>query len=143
MASESTTAEFSKQWINSVRRLKSTELQLERRKEQSKSESESERRRRLVELVVLPSTSPANAAMNSAEKEKIWHVACYGCEQDRPMPTYTCVSCEKKGEHWLVDCPNEGYRRWCQERAEMYKSASVDPDTNGDRWYFCSNPKVV
>ena len=78
--------------------------------------------------------------MNSAEKEKIWHVAWYGCEQDRPMPTYTCVSCEKKGEHWLVDCPNEGYRRWCQERAEMYKSASVDPDTNGDRWYFCSNP---
>ena len=33
----------------------------------------------------------------------------------------------------VVDCPNEGNRQWCQEKAaEMYKSASVDSDTNGD-----------
>jgi hypoxanthine-DNA glycosylase len=96
-------------------------------------------KKRLVELIVLPSTSPANAAMKNASKEKLWHIACYGCNEDQPSSTYVCANCQEQGNHWLIDCPNDGYSKWCIKRKQKYKSSKEDPDNGGDRWLF-SNP---
>jgi hypothetical protein len=132
VASENTMQEFSKKWIKAVRHLTTLEIMEQQQQQHLK---------RVVEIIVCPSTSPANATrmINSAEKEKLWHVACYGCT-NHPAATYTCVACQEKGHHWLIDCPDDGYVNWCANRKMEFKNSSVDPDNNGDRWYF-SNPK--
>jgi len=108
---------------------------------QMKDAVTSNRSPRYVELVVLPSTSPANASINNALKEKIWHIGCFGCK-DVPSLHYKCAACGETGTHWLIDCKNDGYDAWCRERKLNYRSSSVDPDVGGDRWLF-SNPKNV
>ena len=57
---------------------------------------------RMVELVALPSTSPAYSAMRPPEKEKAWHQGCFRCKKS-PPEAYRCAICE--GKHWVFDCP--------------------------------------
>ena len=109
--------EFSKKWIKAVRHLTTLEIMEQQQQQHLK---------RVVEIIVCPSTSPANAMINSAEKEKLWHVACYGCT-NHPAATYTCVACQEKGHHWLIDCPDDGYVNWCANRKMEFKNSSVDP----------------
>ena len=75
--------------------------------------------RRMIELIVMPSTSPANASNRPPEKEKKWHVACYRLRE--PPEYYICPGCEfhrkrhgssatgndeyEYGKHWFHDCP--------------------------------------
>lgn len=73
-------------------------------------------RRRMIELIVIPSTSPANASNRPPEKEKKWHVACYRLRE--PPQHYVCPGCEYHREthdssttrnsntekHWFHDC---------------------------------------
>lgn len=47
--------------------------------------------RREIELVVLPSTSPASAKQRPPEKEMLWHRGCFQLRE--PPPSYTCPAC--------------------------------------------------
>lgn len=60
-------------------------------------------RYRAVELIVLPSTSPASAKMRAPEKERLWHIGCYGLDPS-PEDNYICPACGLKGAHWLQEC---------------------------------------
>lgn len=93
---------------------------------------------RTVELVVLPSTSPANAAMSPDAKEKVWHRAAYGYE--RAPAAYRCVGCGAVGEHWFVDCDrNEEWRR--QQMEKKTRGDLFVEEVDGDRWLY-SKPKA-
>lgn len=57
---------------------------------------------RLVELVVVPSTSPAAAEGRGFQKEKAWFAGAFRLEG---VPTnYTCACCGETGDHLLADC---------------------------------------
>lgn len=92
---------------------------------------------RIVELIVMPSTSPANAKMHPPEKEKIWYQACFGLT--RPPATYKCPGCchqfgsttskyfsSKKSTttssqyspHWAADCPHLGKWKEAKQNAK-------------------------
>ncbi len=58
---------------------------------------------RVLELVALPSTSPAYAAMRPPQKEKEWHQGCFGFETSPPK-FYVCPCCGSVGKHWVADC---------------------------------------
>ena len=55
---------------------------------------------RVVQIISLPSTSPAYSAMRPPEKEKIWHQMCFQCLTSPPTK-YECVLCGALGSHWL------------------------------------------
>ena len=63
---------------------------------------------RTLELIVLPSTSPAAASLRPAEKEKMWHIACFNHTETRAPASYVCACCGAAGAHWLVDCCKGG-----------------------------------
>ena len=89
---------------------------------------------RTIELVVLPSTSPANAG-NRALKEKQWHQAVYFPGATQPPPHYMCAACQAAGHHWLADCTHQGgFAAWKQERRKI--KAKDDKDEDGLRWYL-------
>jgi len=58
---------------------------------------------RVVELVALPSTSPAYSAIRPPDKEKLWHQGCFGF-QTSPPKFYSCPCCGSIGKHWVCDC---------------------------------------
>ena len=75
---------------------------------------------RMVEMLAMPSTSPASAALRPPEKEKLWHIACYNYTNGQPPAQYQCPGCcdqhpnqnKKKQQttlhharHWFQDCP--------------------------------------
>lgn len=60
---------------------------------------------RVVELVVVCSTSPANALLRGYEKEKIWFAAAFEIEEDEAPPFYRCACCGVVGTHILATCP--------------------------------------
>lgn len=121
-----------------------------------------ERPTRRIELVVVPSTSPANARTRNAHKvtrfckdrlslyrpaqpcgrahqhhhhrqEKMWHRDCYCL--DRVPKSYTCCVCGTTGVHWSADCSDKpgGYSEWRRRRQQI--PARKDPDVDGTRWY--------
>ena len=79
---------------------------------------------RMVELLAMPSTSPASAALRPPEKEQQWHIACYNYRQGHPPAQYQCPGCCEKhpnqnktkkpktttkirhARHWFQDCPS-------------------------------------
>lgn len=110
------------------------------------SSYESCAKRRLVELIVMPSTTPSNALVRPPEKEKTWHMGCYRLEE--PRPHYECPGCEyylrtaagtatsarKKRHrnpktHWLHDCPyREDWKSFKKEQKNKKKSKDeIDP----------------
>ena len=89
---------------------------------------------RTIELIVLPSTSPANAG-NRPLKEKQWHQAVYLTGAAQPPPHYVCAACHATGEHWLADCTHRGgFDAWKLERRKT--KAKDDKDEDGFRWYL-------
>lgn len=99
----------------------------------STTDAVSERSTRRIELVVVPSTSPANARTRNAHKEQMWHRGCY--RLDRVPKSYTCCVCGAAGAHWSVDCTAKpgGYLEWRKQRQRI--PANKDPDLEGTRWY--------
>ena len=100
--------------------------------------------RRVIELIVMPSTSPANAMMRPPEKEKKWHIACYRFRE--PPQHYVCPGCEhhfrtatssnseyKSEKHWFQDCPyREDWKKFMKAQSktkskEDRKGVKVDP----------------
>ena len=107
------------------------------------SDEKSNLDQRVIELIVVPSTSPANARIRPPEKEKKWHMACYrlreppqhyvcpGCEYHvRTAPTLTSTNYQPE-KHWFHDCP---YREdWKISKKEQSKKKSKQqPSTNKD-----------
>ena len=89
---------------------------------------------RYIELVVCPSTSPANASTRPAEKEKRWHQGCFG--HHKPVKTYRCPACITQGDttrqvetHWLVDCPHLAH--WSSPDWNKGETQS-----NEGHWYY-------
>jgi hypoxanthine-DNA glycosylase len=106
------------------------------------SGEKSDLNRRVIELIVVPSTSPANARIRPPEKEKKWHMTCYRL-QEPPQP-YACPGCEyhvrtapsltssnyKPGKHWFHDCP---YREdWKISKKEQSKKKSKQQASTKD-----------
>ena len=98
---------------------------------------------RLIELRVVPSTSPASTLSTPAFKEYMWHGWGLGLEQ--PPETYRCSACSKTGDHWIYECTMikqidgcsfQGYQLFCKERFDATPSASHDLNLEGDRWLF-------
>lgn len=56
------------------------------------SDDDKEVTKRTIELIVMPSTSPANASSRPPEKEQVWHKAAYGLTE--PPSTYVCPGCQ-------------------------------------------------
>lgn len=79
-----------------------------------------------IEIMVLPSTSPACAKLRPDVKEKLWHQDCF--DYHRPPPYYQCLACNKNSDHWLTDCPDK--KRW-KDRIRESKLG----EANG-RWYI-------
>lgn len=90
-------------------------------------------RHRVIELVALPSTSPAASAIRPPEKEKAWHQGCFGFES-RPPRFYVCVCCHAKGLHWVVDCPT--YTSAADKKMLFPKDSELLDPRNGGRGYW-------
>ena len=98
--------------------------------------------RRLIELIVMPSTSPANARIRPPEKEKKWHIACYRLRQ--PPQHYVCPGCEyhiQRAEneisrkdlperHWFHDCPHR--EDWKISKKMRGKKKTRQQETSAD-----------
>jgi len=128
-----------------------------------KNDSNNNEKIRLIELIAMPSTSPANARMRPPEKEKQWHKACFRLEE--PVHNYVCPGCEyyrtseiKSREttdrlssvvsstkydqimkrHWLHDCPHQNNWKAAQKRNK--RSPKITEVTANDihpfDWYF-------
>ena len=121
-------------------------------KNEDDSDDERDCSRRLIELIVMPSTSPASARMRPPEKEKKWHIACYRLKE--PPQHYVCPGCEYHLEtavepisrnelperHWFHDCP---YREdWKKSKKEQSKkktkqqTALDEDDIDPFYWYM-------
>jgi len=108
---------------------------------------------RLVEVVVLPSTSPANALARPPEKELHWHKQCFRLIE--PPEGYSCPGCDhyrlqswadgilnkdsndcNSTKHWFQDCPYredwKTFRRQQNEKKQSKKSYEIDPFS----WYL-------
>mmetsp|Transcript_16063 Transcript_16063/g.24289 ORF Transcript_16063/g.24289 Transcript_16063/m.24289 type:complete len:349 (+) Transcript_16063:132-1178(+) len=109
-------------------------------------ETRNQGKKRPIELVVMPSTSPANASNRPPEKERKWHRACYGMRE--PSKEYICPGCElvnnqdketspffgkalsstSKEQHWFHDCP---YREeWKRAKKNTKKMRAAKAPTN-------------
>eukprot|EP00924_Labyrinthula_sp_SR-Ha-C_P005730 snap_masked-scaffold_14-processed-gene-3.35-mRNA-1 protein AED:1.00 eAED:1.00 QI:0/-1/0/0/-1/1/1/0/312 len=80
-----------------------------------------------IELICLPSTSPASAALRPYDKEKIWFKECFSINE--PPTNYLCVACNQKGSHFLSDCSSLG--AW-KEKIKTRKHSEV----NYNNWYI-------
>jgi len=99
---------------------------------------------RIIELIVMPSTSPANANNRPPEKEKHWHRACYCLAE--PIKGYLCPGCQiiqRKNEtspyfstsshierHWFHDCPHREEWKNAKKKGKKAKVPNnpVHPD---------------
>jgi len=96
------------------------------RSEMLKSQSQS-LSQRVIELVVVPSTSPANCRKGATPsyKEKTWLVGCYGWSTSVPKQDYKCACCGEVGNHYTVDCAiykdEERRKVWTENRKRMNK----------------------
>jgi hypoxanthine-DNA glycosylase len=99
---------------------------------------------RVIELIVMPSTSPASARIRPPEKEKKWHTACYRLME--PPKHYVCPGCEYRrqeagqqtsskrepDQHWFHDCP---YRDdWKVFKKEQNKKKTSQKTSTDDDW---------
>lgn len=95
--------------------------------------------RRLIELIVMPSTSPASARMRPPEKEKTWHKACYRMRE--PPEHYVCPGCEHHlqttctsrtdlpEKHWFEDCPyREDWKKSRKQKGKKKTDQNIDKD---------------
>ncbi|GMH85007.1 hypothetical protein TL16_g10095 [Triparma laevis f. inornata] len=110
----------------------------------SRSEVESKRSelalvragRRIIELIVVQSTSPANCrhGVTPPLKEKDWLQKCYSWPSN-PLSSYVCPVCESKGEHYMIDCKgyNDEWRKW---RKEENKRLLKDLERIKEVWDF-------
>jgi len=64
--------------------------------------------RRIIELVVLSSTSPAHATIRPYEKEEEWLRNAYNVPEGEAPPNYKCPCCGLVGRHLLLDCDRFG-----------------------------------
>lgn len=117
-------------------------------------DEESDSGRRLIELIVMPSTSPASARMRPPEKEKIWHIACYRLKE--PPQHYVCPGCEyhlqtatepisRKDlpeKHWFHDCPyREDWKKSKKKQGKNKRTNQKETFTDDDGidpfyWYM-------
>jgi G:T/U-mismatch repair DNA glycosylase len=94
------------------------------------------RERRLIELIVMPSTSPANVQVRPPEKEKIWHQACYHLQE--PPLHYECPGCKlydtssESEKHWFYDCPHRNDWKAYKKEQNKKRSNQIDPFY----WYY-------
>jgi len=110
---------------------------------------------RTIELIVMPSTSPANARSRPPEKEKKWHVACYRFQE--PPKHYVCPGCkhhhdsqpspvicdETSSKHWFHDCPyredwkaaKKKQKKKPSKKQEPFNDSEVD-DIDPFGWYM-------
>jgi len=98
-------------------------------------DSDTDEKSRVIELIVMPSTSPASAQMRPPEKEKKWHMACYRLRE--PPSHYVCPGCEFYGmasstnnncayeRHWFHDCPHRD--QWKVFKKEQNKKKPKQP----------------
>ena len=101
---------------------------------------------RTVELVVLPSTSPAAATVRPAAKELRWMQGCFGMRS--PPPGYVCPACvhvhgghdvakrpAAGPAHFLAECA--GYERWRANRKQRNRLvAKGKAEEDGFGWLF-------
>ena len=80
-----------------------------------------------VELVVLPSTSPAAATVRPPRKELLWHRGAFGLR--KPPAAYVCAACGAVAAHHLATCPR--LTEWlAANRARRPRGGG------GSSWYF-------
>jgi len=98
---------------------------------------------RPLELVVMPSTSPAAATMRPPEKEELWHRGCFRFV--RPPSSYICPGCGNQGRrtshgvqhssgqalcHWFSQCPLKV--AWLEDNC---KDTRRSREECGTSWY--------
>ena len=88
---------------------------------------------RVVEIVALPSTSPAYSAMRPPTKEKEWHQGCFGFETSPPK-FYLCPCCGSVGKHWVSDC--KLYIEAKEKRVLFPKESELYDAKSGGKGYW-------
>ncbi|GMI08893.1 hypothetical protein TrRE_jg9672 [Triparma retinervis] len=99
---------------------------------------------RVIELVLVPSTSPANCRKGATPpyKEKKWLVGCYGWSALGPKSDYKCACCGEVGSHYTVDCDiytdAATKKEWTENRKRLNKEQGKDPAKIKELW-DCEN----
>lgn len=116
---------------------------------------------RIIELIAMPSTSPAHSSQRPPEKEKIWHIGCYdridcasnarrAAELPQPPDHYECPGCvhyqkyhnkiakpiEKLDRHWFEDCPYREDWKSFKRSEKQPKIVESYKDIDPYRWYL-------
>mmetsp|Transcript_13666 Transcript_13666/g.27946 ORF Transcript_13666/g.27946 Transcript_13666/m.27946 type:complete len:378 (+) Transcript_13666:182-1315(+) len=105
---------------------------------------ESSSSRRIIELVIVPSTSPAHCRKGATPpfKEKKWLIACYGWSPLKPKEDYKCACCGAMGAHYTVDCDiyqdDDKRKEWKEHRKKLNKEQAKDPRKIKELW-DCEN----